>query len=422
MQVKERLKNITSSWFYAEPVLFSISCSHVLSENTGMNIPMRSGALRIEYNPELLSKMEDSEIEEYLKVEMYRILLQHPYKRLPHNVRKNILILASDVIIGTNCKITVPLSGIEYLKAMSHRFKTLINPLGEKWAGTDEEKFFLRNLNTNRVTGAFEPVDDLSFEEWYRWIYFLISEVSLDGNNAGSSKIPELKDFSGEASELWEENQEALSKIQENVQNAEIDQGWGSMGGLLQRCVKESADFSMDYRRMLSQFRQSIVTASRTLTRMKPSRRFGFSAMGSRYNRKADILIAVDVSGSITDDAFNRFFRAIKNIFFLGIIENIDLIFFDTNLKLSKPVPFRKKIELKEIQGRGGTNFQCALDFFESSSKYNGMIIFTDGQGTMPVQKGSRNILWILQSRLDYEKCRGWINTLKGNKATYMPL
>ena len=130
----------------------------------------------------------------------------------------------------------------------------------------------------------------------------------------------------------------------------------------------------------------------------------------------------MDVSGSITDDAFNRFFRAIKNIFFLGIIENIDLIFFDTNLKLSKPVPFRKKIELKEIQGRGGTNFQCAVDFFEASSKYNGMIIFTDGQGTMPVQKGSRNILWILQSRLDYEKCRGWINTLKGNKATYMPL
>lgn len=422
MQVKERLKNITSSWFYTEPVLFSISCTHVLTENTAMNIPMRSGALRIEYNPELLSKMEDSELEEYLKVEMYRILLQHPYKRLPHNARKNILILASDVIIGTKCKITVPLSGIEYLKAMSHRFKTLINPLGEKWAGTDEEKFFLRNLNTNRVTGVFEPVDDLSFEEWYRWIYFLISEVSIAGNNAGLKNVPSLNDFSSEASDLWEENEEALQKINSDIQNAEIDQSWGSVGGGLQRTVKESSDFSMDYRRMLGQFRQKIVTSSRTLTRMKPSRRFGFNCMGSRYNRKADILIAVDVSGSITDENFNRFFCAIKNIFFLGIIEKIDVIFFDTNLKLSKPVPFRKKIELKEIQGRGGTNFQCVYDFFQESKDYNGMIIFTDGQGTVPVQKGNQNVLWILTGRQDYEKSRSWINQLKGNKATYMPL
>lgn len=422
MTGESRLKKITSSWFYTEPLLFSISCSHVIVENPGMNVPMRSGSLRIEFNPKLLERLEDSVLEEYLKVEMYRILLQHPYKRQPYNARKNILLLASDVIIGTQCKISVPLAGIEYLKAMSHRFKTLINPLGEKWAGTEEEKFFLRNLNTNRRTGAFEPVDDLSFEEWYKWILFLICEVSIAGNNAGSSASAELSDFScDDAAELWEENEEAASQIQDNIQKAEVDQGWGQIGGGLQRTVQESCDFSMDYRRILGQFRQSIVSANRSLTRMRPNRRFGFSAMGSRYNRKANILIAVDVSGSITDESFNRFFHVINNIFFLGIIEKIDVIFFDTNLKLSKPVPFKKKIELKEIQGRGGTNFQPAIDFFQENKEYNGMIIFTDGQGNIPLQKGNQNILWILTSRLDLEKSRGWINTLPGNKCTYIP-
>ncbi len=383
---------------------------------------MRCGSMRIEFNPELLEKASDQILSEYLSVELYRILLQHPYKRQPHNAKKNILMLASDVVIGTKCRVNLPLAGIEYLKAMAHRFKTLEKPLGEKWAGTDEERFFLRNLNTNRHTGAFEPVDDLSFEDWYKWILFLISEISIAGNNAGSSAQAELQSFgNADAAELWEENEEAFLQVQENIQKAEIDQGWGQVGGGLQRQIQEQCDFSMDYRRMLGQFRQSIVSASRTLTRMRPSRRFGFSAMGSRYNRKANILIAVDVSGSITDESFNRFFHVINNIFFLGIIEKIDVIFFDTNLKLSKPIPFKKKIELKEIQGRGGTNFQPAYDFFEESNEYNGMIIFTDGQGNIPVQKGNQNILWILTSRLDYEKCKNWINTLPGNKATWMP-
>ena len=102
---------------------------------------------------------------------------------------------------------------------------------------------------------------------------------------------------------------------------------WGETGGNLQRALAQDVDFSFDYRRALTKFRANIVSANRRLTRMKPSRRYGFSAMGSRYERKADILIAVDVSGSITDESFARFYHAIKNFFFLRIIENIDLIF-----------------------------------------------------------------------------------------------
>ena len=99
------------------------------------------------------------------------------------------------------------------------------------------------------------------------------------------------------------------------------------------------------------------------------------------------------------------------------------MIFFDVNLKNTKPVQFRKKIDLDTIKGRGGTNFQPAFDFFEEhKSEYSGLIIFTDGEGNIPVQKYSNNnILWILDSRLAYEKNHQWINTLAGNKSTYLP-
>ena len=155
---------------------------------------------------------------------------------------------------------------------------------------------------------------------------------------------------------------------------------------------------------------------------MKPSRRYGFSAMGSRYERKADILIAVDVSGSITDESFARFYHAIKNFFFLRIIENIDLIFFDVNLKNTTPVKFTKNFKFAEIAGRGGTSFQPPIDFFmDNRTRYSGMIIFTDGEGDVPVIKVPASILWILDSRLAFEKSRWWIESLPGNSGTFLP-
>ncbi|MCR5188089.1 MAG: VWA-like domain-containing protein [Treponema sp.] len=393
-----------------------------------MNSPMRSGQRRIEYSPELLKNASQPQLSAYLTFELYRILLQHPYSRRPYNAKPGIMTIASDAIVyqllikdKSSIVEEISLPSIEYLKNQASRFHNLINPLGEKWAGTTEEKFFQRNLNIDKKTGFLTFVDDLTFEEAYRWILFLVRETSIAGENAGTAGGQEC--LQSDAGELWEENQEAQQEITENIQKAEIDQGWGGLGGNLQRQLQDSCDFSFDYRRALTQFRQNIVSANRKLTRMRPSRRYGFKAMGSRYERKANILIAIDVSGSITDQSFEHFSHAIKNFFFLGLIEKIDLIFFDVNLKNTKPITFRKKVNIEEIKGRGGTSFQPPIDFYtENSSQYSGMIIFTDGDGPIPQMPAAcKNILWIMDSRLAWEKASNWIKGLPGNKSTYLP-
>lgn len=423
--VEKRLKQIFSSWFYTEPLLFSVACTHHLVQNDAMQIPMRTGKMRVEFSSKLLENCSDELLEQFYRIEMYRVLLKHPYERQPFNAQKKLLLLASDIVVYQLCNLTddVTLAGIEYLKSLCPRFHDLEFPLGEKWAGTEEEKFFMRNLNINRSSGRLELIDNLSFEQWYKRLLFLVSVISVEGESVGEKNGSQ--NFSSDtesASELWEENPEALQEISEKIKHAETDEGWGGLGGNLSRKLKESEDFSFDYRRALTQFRQNIVAANRTLTRMRPSRRYGFKAMGSRYERKANVLIAVDVSGSITDESFEHFAHAIKNFFFLKIIEKIDLIFFDVNLKNTKPIEFRKKINLDEIKGRGGTNFQCAIDYFEShSTEYSGLIVFTDGEGDVPKVKGSGQILWILDSRHSFEKNRQWIGTLNGCKATYLP-
>lgn len=429
MTCENRLKTIIKNWFISEPLLFSIITTHHLVMNDGLTVAMRTGRMCIEFSNLLCSELSDTELTDFLKIETYRILLKHPYARQPYKANPTALQLASDVVIA---KFFVPPSGIEsagivYLKSQAWRFSTLDYPLGKRWSDTDELKFFQRNLQIDRNTGLLKTVDDLTFEQWYKWLLFLIRETSAGGGEASGAGALSDYDLSAitESAELWQEDESAQNQIDDKIKKAEIENGWGETGGNLVRTLQEQTDFSFDYRRALTKFRANIVSVNRRLTRMKPSRRYGFSAMGSRYERKADILIAVDVSGSITDESFTRFYHAIKNFFFLKIIENIDLIFFDVNLKNTSPIKFSKNLNLAEIQGRGGTNFQPPIDYFlENRSRYSGMIIFTDGEGEVPKMtggSGNASILWILDSRLAYEKSRWWIESLHGNFGTFLP-
>lgn len=395
MNSEKRLSAIIKNWFITEPLLFSVVTTHHLVLNDGLSVPMRSGRLCIEFSDLLTSQLSDAQLTDFLKVEAYRILLKHPYARQPYKANPVALQLASDVIIS---KYFTPPSGIET-------------------AGL----IYLKSIGLMRYN------EDLSFEQWYKKLLDIIRKSSAGGGEASGAGALSDYDLAAitQSSELWQEDENAQNQIDDKIKKAEIENGWGETGGNLVRTLQEETDFSFDYRRALTKFRANIVSVNRRLTRMKPSRRYGFAAMGSRYERKADILIAVDVSGSITDESFARFYHAIKNFFFLRIIENIDLIFFDVNLKNTSPVKFSKNFNLAEITGRGGTNFQPPIDYFlENRSRYSGMIIFTDGEGEVPKLPGgigNSSILWILDTRLAYEKARWWIESLPGNSGTWLP-
>ena len=394
MKSEQRLSAILKNWFITEPLLFSVVTTHQLVMNERLSVPMRTGRRCIEFSPSITDGLSDAQLTDFLKIEAYRILLKHPYARQPHKANPTALMLASDVVIS---KFFTPPSGIET-------------------AGLIFLKSFV-------ARDFLKSTEDLTFEQWYKRLLKIIQQSAGGGEAAGEGALSDY-DFSDitQSAELWQEDENAQNEINDKIKKAEIEEGWGETGGNLQRQLEEDVDFSFDYRRALTKFRANIVSANRRLTRMKPSRRYGFAAMGSRYERKADILIAVDVSGSITDESFNRFYHAIKNFFFLRIIENIDLIFFDVNLKNTTPLKFTKNLKLEEITGRGGTNFQPPVDYFmENRSRYAGMIIFTDGEGDVPKMAASAPILWILDSRHAFAKSRWWIDSLPGNWSTFLP-
>ena len=98
------------------------------------------------------------------------------------------------------------------------------------------------------------------------------------------------------------------------------------------------------------------------------------------------------------------------------------VIFFDVSLKSTKPVTLKKNFKLSEIKGKGGTNFQAPFDFFMEHTEYDGLILFTDGEGAIPsVGEKRKAVLWILTSRLFWEKARPWIEKQLKHRCTYIP-
>lgn len=143
-------------------------------------------------------------------------------------------------------------------------------------------------------------------------------------------KKGEIWDYEAAAdvAELWDKDEEMTDSVNQQIQKAQKTNQWGSISGDFQEILTASLKIPMDYRRILSQFRACIISQRRKLTLMKPNRRYGFEFMGSQFEPKTHLLVAVDVSGSIETEDLQNFFSIINRFFSYGV-EAINVIAFD---------------------------------------------------------------------------------------------
>ena len=100
--MKDRITRILERWFISEPALFQVLCTHSIEANAQMPCPVRSGARRVEYNPDFLKEMGDEALEQALRAEAIRILLKHPYQRKPDACSQQAVSVGSNITIGDN--------------------------------------------------------------------------------------------------------------------------------------------------------------------------------------------------------------------------------------------------------------------------------------------------------------------------------
>ena len=370
--MRARITRILERWFLSEPALFQVLCTHSIEENTSMPCPVRSGARKVEYNPAFVNEMSDQALDQALRTEAIRILLKHPYQRKPDACSQQAIAVGSNLTIGDNYQL-----GSLYIE----RPRDYDLPAGREY-------------------------------EWYsrRIQELLPQDGGGDGNSSGDSgddrtdRLADQAEKNTALSELWDEDELAVAMIDGIIEGCKE---WGTLAGNFAERLKASAKARINWRNVLSGFRASILTTERKLTRMRPNRRTGFENMGSIRRFDTRVLVAVDVSGSISSADLSYFYGVINSAFRYGFTA-VDVIQFDAGVRVVQTL--KKVMRNVAVLGRGGTSFQEPIDYAHENG-YDGLVILTDGYAPEPVLPDNMRckLVWVCNNRQSYEDSHRWM-------------
>ena len=358
----ERISKITERWFLSEEPLFSVFCTHRVAENSTMACHVRVGKGVIEVNPILCEDVSDKELEERLRVEVIRILLKHPYERQPDSC--SLMARAS----GSNCVIG--------------------------------DSYHLQKVEMEKPADFALPSNH-HFEFYARCIQRQLQTMDGLGLTDEDSDNKQKADIAAN----WQQDDLMSAQVNEVIRDIH---SWGSLSGHLVEEIIASTKARVDYRKILAGFRASILSEKRKLTRMRPNRRSGFDAMGSRYDFTTHMIIGVDCSGSISKEDLRNFYSTINRFFQYGI-KQIDVVQFDA--VLGEVQTLLKASENIKVTGRGGTCFQPFIDYVAEHPEYDGALIYTDGYApkpTIPINMRTP-LCWVLRSGRELEMHEQWM-------------
>lgn len=361
--MQERYSHILEQWFIMEPPLFQVLCIHELVPNTQMKCPLRSGRKKLEYNPEIVVEMSDEALEEALRAEAVRLLMKHPYERRPDGCSQQAMGLGSNLVIGDN---------------YSHPRFRIETPQEYGLKSGMSFEWYAREVEKQQGGSSSEDSDDDS-----------------------SEGVPGKSEKHRDLAELWDEDDMTVQLINGIISSTK---SWGSIPGNLAEILTSSLKAKINWRNVFAGFRASIISSKRKLTRMRPNRRTGFDNMGSVRRFDTKLLVAVDVSGSISTESLQYFYGVINSAFRYGF-ESIDVVQFDCGI--SAVMNIKKVVKEMGVFGRGGTSFQEPIDFAHQNG-YDGLVMLTDGYAPPPtIPEGFKTgLLWVCenQSCLDHHK------------------
>ena len=132
--------------------------------------------------------------------------------------------------------------------------------------------------------------------------------------------------------------------------------------------------------------------------RRKENRRFSANP-GLKIKMKQHMLLAIDTSGSVSENELMEFMNEIHHIYKAGV--DITIVQCDTIIR--SITNYTGKYEL-EVHGRGGTEFDPVLEYYNANQKkYTSLIYFTDGECYTSV-KPRGNVLWVLSEQSHMNK------------------
>ena len=222
-------------------------------------------------------------------------------------------------------------------------------------------------------------------EEQGRVIPRYTLDVHLDASEDDQPGNSQSQDPTEDGPAVFSENDRRT--IQEEFKNATIESarsaGASNMPGGVKRLLDEYLNPQLDWRELLAMQIQSVIKSDYTMK--VPSRKgidAGFYLPGMDRETTIDIAVAIDTSGSISNEMCRDFLGEIKGIMDQYTNFRIHLFAFDT--EVHNPQVFTE-CDLEgfmdyEILGGGGTDFDCCFNYMkENGVEPKKFVMFTDG-------------------------------------------
>jgi len=214
-----------------------------------------------------------------------------------------------------------------------------------------------------------------------------------DGDGQGASEPEPLTPGEIEALALqWQ--QRMASAAQQAIQA-------GKMGGSMARMVDHLLQPKLPWRMLLARYLNMVARDDYTYSR--PSNRRGDPAVyPSLRSAQVDVVVALDISGSISDKEIGEFISEIDAI--KGQMRaRVTLLACDSQLADGAPWVFEpwEAFELpRKFAGGGGTSFVPVIEWADSQDRTPDLVVyFTDAQGKFPDQEPGFPVVWLVKGK-----------------------
>ena len=346
----------------------------------GVRVCPDSAQFEMIYNPDFFASLPEEQVRGVLKHEFYHLIFEHVTSRKPEGVPHRAWNIAADLAINSHLQGELP------------------------------------EMACMPGVGPFEDLPLHQTAEWYLANLPQKDEGDEGGSGSGEGGEGEGEEPEGEEPGSfddhsgWDDNadspqqQAANQMAKERLKNAmkeaakeasQSAKGWGSISGEVKEDILKRLESKVDWRKVLRYFIKTSQRASRRSSVKRINKRYAYIHPGKKVQRQAKIAIAIDQSGSVSDDMLSAFFGELNG---LAKLAEFTVVPFDTSVDESKVYVWKKgKQQKAERVLCGGTCFNAPTEYVNSQN-FDGVIILTDMEAPKPKACKAQR-MWMTDAR-----------------------
>jgi predicted metal-dependent peptidase len=353
----------------------------------GVRVDPDTAQFEMIYNPDFFASLPEEHVRGVLKHEFYHLIFDHVTSRKPEGVNHKAWNIAADLAINSHLQGELP-----ELACMPG-----VGPFAEMPLYQTAE-WYLANLPQKEEgdgDGEGEPGDGDDSGEGGE-----DGEGQPSDDNPGSFDDHSGWSESGDSPEQEAANQMAKERLKQAMKEAANEasqsaKGWGTMSSAVKEEIIKRLETKVDWKKVLRYFIKTSQRAARKSSVKRINKRYAYIHPGKKTLRQAKIAIAIDQSGSVSDEMLASFFGELNK---LAKLAEFTVVPFDTEVTDSNVYVWKKGQNKKaERVMYGGTCFNAPTDYVNANS-FDGVIILTDMEAPKPKRCKAQR-MWMTDQR-----------------------